>query len=77
MIDSNNIPLHDRFLVVDDAVWFIGHSFNQLGLQNSFMIRVPAPQELLSKLGAIKSQAISLEDFINKNSFKLKDLDDE
>ena len=77
VLDSNNIPLHDRFLVVDDAVWFIGHSFNQLGLQNSFMIRVPAPQELLSKLGAIKSQAISLEDFINKNSFKLKDLDDE
>jgi hypothetical protein len=22
---------HDRFLVVDDAVWHFGHSFNQIG----------------------------------------------
>nr|WP_312523916.1 VPA1262 family N-terminal domain-containing protein [Moraxella sp. CTOTU47724] len=77
VLDSNNIPLHDRFLVVDEDVWFIGHSFNQLGLQNSFMIRVPAPQELLLKLDAIKSQAISLENFIKKNSSKLEVLDNE
>lgn len=77
VLDSSNVPLHDRFLVVDDEVWFIGHSFNKLGLQNSFMIRVPAPQELLSKLDAIKDQAISLEDFINKNSPKLEDIGNE
>lgn len=74
MLDSNNVPLHDRFLVVDEDVWFLGHSFNQLGLQNSFMIRVPAPQELLSKLDAIKSQAILLEDFINKDNLKQEGL---
>lgn len=66
VLDSSNIPLHDRFLVVDDKVWFIGHSFNYLGLQNSFMIKVPAPEEVLSKLEAIESQAIDLESFINK-----------
>lgn len=66
VLDSGNIPLHDRFLVVDDKVWFIGHSFNHLGLQNSFMIKVPAPEEVLSKLEAIESQAINLESFINK-----------
>lgn len=66
VLDSNNIPLHDRFLVVDNNVWFIGHSFNHLGLQNSFMIKVPAPEEVLSKLEAIESQAIDLESFINK-----------
>lgn len=66
VLDSSNIPLHDRFLVVDDKVWFIGHSFNHLGLQNSFMIKVPAPEEVLSKLEAIESQAIDLESFINK-----------
>lgn len=64
VLDSSNIPLHDRFLVVDDKVWFIGHSFNHLGLQNSFMIKVPAPEEVLSKLEAIESQAIDLKQFI-------------
>lgn len=64
VLDSNNIPLHDRFLVVDNNVWFIGHSFNHLGLQNSFMIKVPAPEEVLSKLEAIENQTIDLKQFI-------------
>jgi len=34
MIDVRVLPaalLHDRFLVVDDAVWHLGHSFNGVG----------------------------------------------
>jgi hypothetical protein len=38
---------HDRFLVVDDAVWHFGHSFNQIGDASvSMAIRLSHPDEI-------------------------------
>jgi hypothetical protein len=45
--------VHDRFLVVDNAVWFTGNSLNQIGERAGMMISVPAPLEVVAKLGAI------------------------
>jgi hypothetical protein len=42
--------LHDRFLVVDDNVWFLGNSLNTLGERASMIIKLPNPDEVLSEL---------------------------
>ncbi|ACK86379.1 VPA1262 family N-terminal domain-containing protein [Methylorubrum extorquens] len=45
----NTIVFHDRLLVVDDAVWMMGHSLNQVGLTEiSTMVRLRAPEAMLS-----------------------------
>ncbi len=36
-------PVHDRFLVVDDAVWVIGASLNEFGSRGTLILRLPPP----------------------------------
>ncbi len=58
MVLSGKSPeLHDRFLVVDDDVWFMGNSLNTLGTRASMVIKLPNPDEVLS----------ALKDFHNKS----------
>ncbi len=45
--------VHDRFLVIDDAVWFTGNSLNSLGERAGMMISVPAPDVVVAKLQGI------------------------
>ena len=45
--------IHDRFLVIDNAAWFTGNSLNQIGERAGMMISVPAPLEVIAKLGVI------------------------
>lgn len=45
--------VHDRFLVIDSAVWFTGNSLNQIGDRAGMMISVPAPSGVIAKLDAI------------------------
>jgi hypothetical protein len=48
---TGNMPtVHDRFLVIDDAVWFTGNSLNSLGERAGMMICVPAPDIVIGKL---------------------------
>jgi hypothetical protein len=42
--------VHDRFLVIDEAVWFTGNSLNSLGERAGMMISVPAPDVVVAKL---------------------------
>lgn len=42
--------VHDRFLVIDEAVWFTGNSLNSLGERAGMMISVPAPDVVIAKL---------------------------
>ena len=38
---------HDRFLIIDDDVWHVGHSFNQLGeTEVSMATRLRFPDEI-------------------------------
>ncbi|MGE6573109.1 VPA1262 family N-terminal domain-containing protein [Psychrobacter namhaensis] len=66
VLDQETPTLHDRFLVIDETIWFVGHSFNRIGEQNSFMTKVPYPITVFNKLKDIKSQAIHLEEYISK-----------
>ena len=45
--------VHDRFLVIDEAVWFTGNSLNSLGERAGMMISVPAPDVVAAKLQSI------------------------
>lgn len=47
---SNTSTLHDRFLVVDDNVWFMGHSLNALGDKPCLILKVPNPDEIIERL---------------------------
>jgi hypothetical protein len=60
--------LHDRFLVVDDDVWFVGNSLNSLGEKASMIIRLPNPNEVIGRLHELSSKASTLDDYIGKLS---------
>ncbi|UXJ50308.1 VPA1262 family N-terminal domain-containing protein [Pseudomonas citronellolis] len=42
--------VHDRFLVIDDDVWFTGNSLNSLGERAGMMIKLPAPGPVIEKI---------------------------
>lgn len=42
-------PLHDRYIVVDNAVYMLGSSLNEFGKRASSLIKVPAPELLISQ----------------------------
>ncbi|MDR2265433.1 MAG: phospholipase D family protein [Enterobacter asburiae] len=45
--------LHDRFIVIDDNVWFSGNSLNSVGLQSSMVVRLPEPASVIKKLESL------------------------
>jgi hypothetical protein len=55
--------LHDRFLVIDDAVWFLGNSLNTLGDKASLIVKLPSPDEVIDQLERMLKQSISFDDY--------------
>jgi len=55
--------LHDRFLVIDDAVWFLGNSLNTLGDKASLIVKLPNPDEVIGQLEGMRRQAIPFDDY--------------
>lgn len=55
--------LHDRFLVVDDNVWFLGSSLNNLGERASMIIKLPNPDEVLRELEKMLKQANTFDTY--------------
>ncbi len=45
--------IHDRFLVIDDDVWFSGNSLNHLGERASMLIRLQDPTDVLRLITAV------------------------
>nr|WP_253426732.1 VPA1262 family N-terminal domain-containing protein [Pseudomonas sp. GGS8] len=60
--------LHDRFLVVDDDVWFVGNSLNSLGGKASMIVKLPNPDEVIDRLQGLGCKAPSLDAFISSLS---------
>ncbi len=56
--------LHDRFLVIDNDVWFLGNSLNALGDKASMIVKVPNPDEIIEHLNIMRQQADSLDSYI-------------
>lgn len=61
------IALHDRFLVIDNNVWFMGNSLSDIGQRASMILKVPYPDEVINELVAIQETAIPLDEFINNH----------
>lgn len=59
-------PLHDRFLVIDDEVLFLGNSLNALGERASLILSVPDNEPILAKLQAIASAALPFETYASQ-----------
>lgn len=62
--------LHDRFMVIDDTVWFLGNSLNALGVKSSLIVKLPNPYEIIEKLESMLKQAIPLENYIQQKAEK-------
>ena len=45
--------LHDRFLVIDGAAWFLGGSLNAIGERPSLAVRLPDPEPVEARLEEI------------------------
>jgi len=53
MTGNNVSPIHDRFLVIDDTVWFVGNSLHTIGQRAGMMIKLPNPLPVLQDLESI------------------------
>ena len=65
----NKSPLHDRFIVVDDAVYILGSSLNEFGSRATTLFRVPDPRPLIrqaKKWWFEDEQAVGLTDWITR-----------
>ncbi len=53
-------PLHDRFLVIDDEVLFLGNSLNTLGVRASLILKVPDSEPILAKLKGMTGPSLAI-----------------
>jgi hypothetical protein len=53
--------LHDRFIVIDEEVWFSGNSLNSFGKQASVIVKLPDPQVIIDNLKLIIARGKPLE----------------
>lgn len=67
VLTERNPVLHDRFLVIDNDVWFMGNSLSDIGQRASMILKVPYPDEVMDELMAIQNTAISLDEFIDQH----------
>lgn len=64
--------LHDRFLVIDDVVWFLGNSLNALGEKASMIVKLPNPDEVIRHLDEMFQSADSFDDYMAKQPNAMK-----
>ena len=66
ILSGKTPPLHDRFLVIDDEVLFLGNSLNALGERASLILRVPDSEPILARLRAMASLALPFETYAQR-----------
>jgi hypothetical protein len=59
-------PLHDRFLVIDGMVWFLGNSLNALGERASLILQVPDSEPIVERLRRMEAQAHPFEEYAER-----------
>lgn len=67
---SGTCMLHDRYIVVDDDVWLIGTSFNEIGSRACTIVKLPQVScrpiiNMLDGWWNDSAKTISLEDYVN------------
>lgn len=66
VLSGKTPPLHDRFLVIDDEVLFLGNSLNALGERASLILSVPDSEPILAKLQAMANVAVPFETYASQ-----------
>jgi hypothetical protein len=66
VLSGKTPPLHDRFLVIDDEVLFLGNSLNALGARASLILSVPDSEPILTRLRAMESLAMPFETYASQ-----------
>jgi hypothetical protein len=66
MVMTGDAAIHDRFLMVDDTVWFSGNSLNNIGKRSSILTRLHDPQSIISKIEEVISgrRVVTLDEFL-------------
>lgn len=47
---------HDRFLIIDGAVWFAGNSLHAIGRRYGMILKLPDPQPVLDAVERLRSR---------------------
>jgi hypothetical protein len=66
VLSGKTPPLHDRFLIIDDEVLFLGNSLNALGERASLILSVPDSEPILARLRAMANLALPFETYASQ-----------
>lgn len=66
VLSGKSPPLHDRFLVIDGEVLFLGNSLNVLGDRASLILSVPDSDSILAKLHEMERLAVPFEAYASQ-----------
>lgn len=66
VVGGRTHSLHDRFLVVDDEVLFLGNSLNALGQQASLIVALPDSEPVIAKLRSMATKAERFEAYAKR-----------
>jgi hypothetical protein len=59
-------PLHDRLLMIDNRVWFLGNSLNALGDRASMILQVPDPEPVIKRLHELRQKAVPFQEYTKR-----------
>ena len=63
VLTGKSPSLHDRFLVIDNEVLFLGNSLNSLGERASLILKVPDSEPILEKLNGMADLSEPFENY--------------
>lgn len=66
------IPIHDRFLIIDNSVYFSGNSLNHIGSKASMMVKIDYVDDILQLIRDIEEKCIDLSQWVDKQNEKNK-----
>lgn len=68
---SNKSPLHDRYIVIDEAVYLLGSSFNEFGSRATTLVKVVAPEQMIRKAldWWADAENETIEDYVTKKKY--------
>ena len=64
IMKGKSADIHDRFLAVDNEIWFSGNSLNTIGERGSMVVKLPDPAAVLGHLEAFWMSAQRLSDWL-------------
>jgi hypothetical protein len=61
---TRGMPIHDRFIVIDDDLRFSGNSLQRIGERGSLVMRVPEPSGIVGAINEVIAEATPLDEWL-------------